>query len=63
MFKDGKNSTYERAKSLNIPIVSVLWIEACRKHLCLMDAKGFPISELDRYENPLIYGKIKASDD
>lgn len=60
IFKDGLHSTYNKAKSWNIPIVSILWIEACRKHLCVMDPRGYPISNLEQYENPWLYGKVKV---
>lgn len=33
VFKDGTNRTWERAKKLNIPLVSVLWVDSCKKTL------------------------------
>lgn len=61
VFKDGLLSTYKKAKQMNIPIVSILWIEACKNELRLCDPKDYPISNLDFYENPEIYGKLKVS--
>lgn len=60
MFKNGLQSTYNKAKNWNIPIVSILWIEACKKHLVLMDPNSYQIANVDRYENPDLYGKIKV---
>ncbi|XP_031632861.1 uncharacterized protein LOC116346784 isoform X2 [Contarinia nasturtii] len=59
VFKDGLQSTYNKAKSWNIPIVSILWIEACKKHLVIMDPKAYPISNIEKYENPDLYEKTK----
>lgn len=61
VFKDGLQSTYNKAKIWNIPIVSVLWIEACKKHLVLMDPKAFPIENIEKYENPDLFGKAKVN--
>lgn len=60
VFKDGLQSTYNKAKSWNIPIVSILWIEACKKHLILMDPKAYPIANIEKYENPDLYEKTKV---
>ncbi|XP_055311627.1 microcephalin isoform X2 [Sitodiplosis mosellana] len=59
VFKDGLQSTYNKAKSWNIPIVSILWIEACKKHLILMSPKDYPISNVEKFENPDLYEKTK----
>lgn len=60
VFKDGLQSTYNKAKSWNIPIVSILWIEACKKHLILMNPNEYPIPNLEKYENPDLYEKTKV---
>lgn len=60
IFKDGLMSTYKKAKNWNIPIVSLHWIEACKKHLCLMDPSEFNIQDFHRYENPELYDKAKV---
>ncbi|XP_063700333.1 uncharacterized protein LOC134830705 [Culicoides brevitarsis] len=59
IFKDGLNSTYTKAKKMGIPIVSVLWIEACRKMLILADPAKYPISNLERYENPELFKRVR----
>ncbi|XP_053683051.1 mediator of DNA damage checkpoint protein 1 [Sabethes cyaneus] len=59
IFKDGLLSTYQKAKKMNIPVVSILWIEACKRHMCLMNPEQFPISNQERYENPELFKKIR----
>ncbi|KAH8371690.1 hypothetical protein KR093_008515 [Drosophila rubida] len=58
VFKDGLLSTYKRAQSWNIPIVSILWIEACKVQRRLCEPKQFPISNIHMYEYPELYGKL-----
>lgn len=59
IFKDGLLSTYQKAKKMNVPVVSILWIEACKRHLCLMNPDSYPISNPERYENPELFKKIR----
>ncbi|XP_049291293.1 mucin-17 [Anopheles funestus] len=59
IFKDGLLSTYQKAKKMDIPIVSILWIEACKRHTCLMNPNDFKISNLERYENPDLFKRIR----
>ncbi|XP_050091169.1 mediator of DNA damage checkpoint protein 1 [Anopheles aquasalis] len=59
IFKDGLLSTYQKAKKMNIPVVSILWIEACKRHTCLMNPDDFKISNHDRYDNPDLYKRIR----
>lgn len=59
IFKDGLLSTYQKAKKMNVPVVSILWIEACKRHLCLMNPDSYPISNVERYENPELFKKIR----
>lgn len=61
VFKDGLLSTFKKATQMNIPIVSILWIEACKNQRRICDPKDYPISNLDRYENPELYTKMKVS--
>jgi hypothetical protein len=44
---------------MNIPIVSILWIEACKRNMKIMEASLFPIGNIERYENPELYNKIR----
>ncbi|ETN61253.1 hypothetical protein AND_007075 [Anopheles darlingi] len=59
IFKDGLLSTYQKAKKMNIPVVSILWIEACKRHTCLMNPDDFKISNHDRYDNPELYKRMR----
>lgn len=59
IFKDGLLSTYKQAKKLNIPVTTILWIEACKAQRRLVDASKFLISNLDRYENPELYPRMR----
>uniref|UniRef100_A0A1I8PTK2 BRCT domain-containing protein n=1 Tax=Stomoxys calcitrans TaxID=35570 RepID=A0A1I8PTK2_STOCA len=59
VFKDGLMSTFKKARQWGIPIVSILWIEACKTKNRICDPKDYPISNLDRYENPELYDKMK----
>lgn len=59
IFKDGLLSTYQKAVKMNIPIVSVLWIEACKKHLILAEPKDFEIFNKHRYDYPELYKKMR----
>lgn len=61
IFSNGTQSTYNKAKQLNIPIVSILWIEACKKQLRLVDPSKFSIHNIEQYENPELYKKIKVT--
>ncbi|EDX06680.1 GD25875 [Drosophila simulans] len=58
VFKDGLLSTYKRATEWNIPVVSILWIEACKVQLKICDPKQFPISNIRMYEYPELFGKM-----
>ncbi|EDW47465.1 GM20401 [Drosophila sechellia] len=58
VFKDGLLSTYKRAIEWNIPVVSILWIEACKVQLKICDPKQFPISNIRMYEYPELFGKM-----
>lgn len=60
IFKDGLLSTYKKAKLWDIPLVSILWVDGCKKQLRLANPKLYPISNSQRYENSELYKKIKV---
>lgn len=60
IFKEGRLSTYKTAQKWNIPIVSILWFEACKNCLTVMEPERFRPDGLDRFEHPELY-KIKVS--
>lgn len=59
IFKDGLLSTYKQAKKLNIPITTILWIETCKAQRRLVDVTKFQISNLERYENPELFPRMR----
>lgn len=61
VFRDGLQSTYDKAKKLNIPVVSVLWLEACKKQMQIVNPKNFDIFNAHRYDYPEQYPKIKVN--
>ena len=48
VFKDGALATYNRAKRIKAHIVSVLWIEACRKEGKVVEEELFPTTSKQR---------------
>ncbi|XP_030375220.1 uncharacterized protein LOC115624604 isoform X2 [Scaptodrosophila lebanonensis] len=58
VFKDGLLSTYKKACSWNVPVVSILWIEACKMHRKLCPPEMFPISNKHLYEYPELFPKL-----
>ncbi|KAH8280334.1 hypothetical protein KR018_002878 [Drosophila ironensis] len=58
VFKDGLLSTYKKASEWKIPIVSILWIEACKVQRKICEPSKYPISNIRMYEYPELYGKI-----
>jgi len=61
VFKDGLLSTYKKAAEWKIPVVSILWIEACKVQRKICDPSKFPISNIRMYEFPELFGKIPVS--
>lgn len=59
IFKDGLLSTYKNAKKLGIPVTTILWADACLSQRRLVDPEKFKISNLDRYERPELYKRIR----
>ncbi|XP_016985850.1 uncharacterized protein LOC108049237 [Drosophila rhopaloa] len=58
VFKDGQLSTYKKAAEWKIPVVSILWIEACKVQRKICDPSKFPISNIRMYEYPELFGKM-----
>lgn len=58
VFKDGRLSTYKKAKLLNIPIVSILWIEACRCEVRLCNTMNYQISNRALYDARAAKSKV-----
>lgn len=60
IFKDGLQSTYNKAIRMGIPIVSILWIDACKNQMRIVDCQNFQISNKERYDNPELFKKIRV---
>ena len=58
IFKDGICSTYNKAKKLGLYIVSVSWIEACRKEGVRLAEVDYPCCNRKNYEHP---GRLQNS--
>lgn len=63
LFSEGKQSTYNKAKKWNIPVVTIFWMEACKSAMRVVNPHLFPIPEADRYEHPENYPKLKVKFD
>lgn len=59
IFKDGLLSTFKNAVKLGIPVTTILWIESCVNQKRLVDPEKFKISNLDRYERPELYKRLR----
>lgn len=59
IFKDGLMSTYKNAIERKCPVTTVLWFEACLAQKRLVDPAQFKISNLDRYEHPELYKRMR----
>ncbi|BES98167.1 BRCA1 C Terminus (BRCT) domain [Nesidiocoris tenuis] len=62
IFKEGKMSTYLRAKHENIPLVSVPWVDACRQLGSLVDPAKFPPSTEDEYKSEMFNAEMAQRD-
>lgn len=61
IFREGSMTTYKKALKMNIPLVSVTWLEECRKTLSLCDPLRFPPINLEPYERPELYKRVRVS--
>uniref|UniRef100_A0A1B6FEQ9 BRCT domain-containing protein n=1 Tax=Cuerna arida TaxID=1464854 RepID=A0A1B6FEQ9_9HEMI len=59
-FHGGKMSTYRRAIEWKIPLVSTLWIEACKQELRMVPLEGYEPYGLDKYKEALPLYKLKT---
>ncbi|CAB4069860.1 MCPH1 [Lepeophtheirus salmonis] len=59
IFKDGSLARYNKAKKLDIKIVSISWIEACKTEGKRVDEKDFPTISKEKYDSPTMALFIK----
>lgn len=60
IFREGSMTTYKKALKMNVPLVSVTWLEECRKTLSVADPTLFPPINLEPYERPDLYKRVRV---
>lgn len=59
IFKQGSPETYKRAKLLNVHLVSVLWIEACKNSKSKVPEILFPVNDSRNYaDSPRVFRRF-----
>jgi hypothetical protein len=53
-------STYKKAVEWKIPLVSTLWIEACKAEMQMVPLKGYTPHGLEKYKEALPLYKLKT---
>jgi microcephalin len=61
IFKDGKKSTRDKAKKKGVHLVSVLWIEACKRNGGHVPEMNYPANVKDDTGLPLAITRLKVS--
>ncbi|KAF0298862.1 Microcephalin [Amphibalanus amphitrite] len=59
IFKDGSKATYDRARRDRLRLVSVLWVDACRRQRERVDENRYPPATAERYESPLFPARLR----
>uniref|UniRef100_A0A1B6L2I6 BRCT domain-containing protein n=1 Tax=Graphocephala atropunctata TaxID=36148 RepID=A0A1B6L2I6_9HEMI len=59
-FHGGKMSTYKKAIEWKVPLVSTLWIEACKEEVRMVPLAGYEPFGLDKYKEALPLYKLKT---
>ncbi|PSN57948.1 hypothetical protein C0J52_00251 [Blattella germanica] len=59
IFNEGLLSTYKKAIKKKIPLVSVLWIEECKKAQKLVPERLYPPCDMERYESPNLFKRFR----
>jgi len=60
VFKDGSKPIYDKAKNLGIPIVSYLWIEACKNKGEIVPTQDFPSINSQDYDSEFFKWKVSC---
>ena len=58
IFKDGSKPIYDKAKALGIPIVSYLWIVACKDKSELVPTTDYPAVNSQDYDNQFFKWRV-----
>ena len=59
MFNDGLWSTYKKAVKKKVHLVSVTWIEECKKAQTVVSERLFPPYDMGKYESPSRYKRFR----
>ena len=59
MFNDGLWSTYKKAVKKKVHLVSVTWIEECKKAQTIVSERLFPPYDMEKYESPCLYKRFR----
>ena len=58
IFREGSFTTYKKAIKMGVPLVSVTWLEECRKKMSLVDPADYLPINLEPYERPDLYKRV-----
>ena len=61
LFKEGSLATYNKAKKLGLFIVSVNWLEACKKSKSMVSESLYPTMNQDKYDSPGLFPKLRKT--
>ena len=61
IFRDGKKSVQDKAKKKKLPLLSALWIEACKKNGCRVSEEQYPAALLQTQDLPLAITRLRVS--
>ncbi len=61
VFKDGSLATYNKAKKLGVHIVSVNWIEACKRSKARVPEGEYPTINKEKYDSPGLFPKLRKA--
>lgn len=59
MFNDGLWSTYKKAVKKKVHLVSVSWIEECKKAQTIVSERLFPPYDMGKYESPCLFKRFR----
>jgi hypothetical protein len=59
VFNDGLWSTYKKAVKKKVHLVSVTWIEECKKAQTVVLERLFPPYDMEKYESPCLYKRFR----
>jgi len=61
IFRDGKKRVQDKAKRKGLPLLSALWIEACKKNGSCVSEENYPATLLQNEDLPLAITRLRVS--